>query len=419
MKDQMQDWRIFQSYLLEKGLDPDQFEWNCAGFPAILQVDNSREFRARLVKQLCMDLNITLEFRPVRKPEYGGFIESIWDTINDGIRNAKLRGRVFSLPKSREPVKCPKYRKPPRYNAKDDAAMTLDGFREWLFGYIVIDYSSDTKLRQNHSPNDVWTDGQRGDRLHPMGGALRLADPTEYLKLFYLSRIQASAILSEKGLRVDNILYTSEWLNEARKNRILKDGEKYEFRVSHLDIRWVWIMNPATDEVETLEAYKFDSKNKYTNQLLTKVILRGLGKVANCRSFCISKKNIDYLRQLIEVPKKDEKTVSNPMGLITEKLARRGKLNVKDRRILENLTKTPEGRQKLTAAGIIAQLEDGTLPVPSEEPSPPISETPPIESVETEIDEPAEVGDSMTTDTEQALREMLFWDTDDEEEDEE
>ncbi|MHA1232037.1 MAG: hypothetical protein ACTSRP_13215 [Candidatus Helarchaeota archaeon] len=60
------------------------------GLLAILEVDNGMDFRANLVKYFCMEQKITLEFKPIKTPEFGGFVESVWATINDGIRGVKL-----------------------------------------------------------------------------------------------------------------------------------------------------------------------------------------------------------------------------------------------------------------------------------------------------------------------------------------
>lgn len=407
-KDQLIDWKIFKSQLMEKGLDPDQYEFVCGGFPALVQVDNSLEFRSKLVRRLCIELNITLEFRRVKTPEYGGFIESVWDTINDGIRNAGLKGRVYSLPKSREVVKRPKFFIPPEYNPKDEACYTLDEFREWFFYYMVVSYSADARARQNHSPNEIWSDGLRGDNHQPMGGALRILDPAEYQRLDFQSKIPVEKTLSQKGLRYKNIYYSSKWLIEARKNRILKDGQRYEFRVSHRDLRWAWIINPVTNEIETLEAYKYDGDDRITDFLR-----QGLGKNPKFKDFCISLKAIEYVRENLGECEKDSQEMSSVMKSVTEKLAKKGKFNKKERRLFESLSKTREGREELAAAGIIAQFKEGTLPMLNITESTSISNSNefPILQNEPELDEEIVIPKlSMTSDANKAIKSMVFWD---------
>ncbi len=351
-KDQLQEWRIFESQIIEDGIDPEQFKSPCGGFPTRIQVDNGRDFRANLVKEFCMNNNITLEFRPVKTPEFGGFIESVWDTINDAIRGAKLAGRVFSRPKSREPVKRPKFKIPPNYNAKKDAKLTLEEFHEWLFTYLIVNYSTDTKARQNHSPNEIWDDGLRGKNQQPMGGALRLLTPSEYLKFDYQSKITVSAVISQKGFRYKNILYSSNWLNEARKERILKDGQKYEFKVSHWDIRRAYILNPQNNDIKVLEAYNYDGDDR-----ITKLVLRGLGKEPGYISFPISMNMINYFRKKLGTSEYDDKDRALIMERITKKMREKAKLTKKEQKYLDNLIKTEEGREKLSAVSLMTQMD--------------------------------------------------------------
>ncbi|HME50653.1 MAG TPA: TnsA endonuclease N-terminal domain-containing protein [Candidatus Lokiarchaeia archaeon] len=352
-KEQLKEWTVFQSGLIEKGLDPNQYHYSCSGYPTMIQVDNGKDFQAESVKNLCMSLNITLESRPVKTPEYGGFIESIWDTINDAIRNDQLPGCVYSKPKSREPCKQPKFQEPPGYDARKTSTWTIDQFGEWLFAYIVTRYSVDARARQNHSPDDVWNDGLRGDNYQPLGGMPRLLQPEDYKKLDYLSKIDANCILSARGLRYKNMLYTSDWLIDARKKKIVKDGETVEFKVSHDDIRIVWMLDPETETIETLEAYNYDGDDRIKN-----FILKGLGKIKGYRDFFISLKMVEYAKEIIGKSDKDMNSSSSVMDLITKKLAEKGKINKKDGRFIQTLAKTQDGKEEINLAGTIAQLDE-------------------------------------------------------------
>ncbi|MFX1257490.1 MAG: TnsA endonuclease N-terminal domain-containing protein [Promethearchaeota archaeon] len=351
------DWKRFEATLIKEGKNPENYSYECGGLPAILQVDNGMDFRANLVRDFCMEKNITLEFRPIKTPEFGGFVESVWDTINDGIRGAKLPGRVFSRPKSRESVKRPKFNIPPDYNPKDEASLTLDVFREWLFMFLVVKYSSSTKARQMHSPNEVWRDGLRGDNHQPIGGALRLITKEEYSKFDFQTRITTSSKLSQKGLRYRNILYSSKWLIKARKQRILRDGEKYEFKISKWDIRFAYIINPETRKIEQLEAYKYDGDDR-----ITKFILRGLGKEPGYISYTISMKMIEDARKTLSktIVLKEESMMIIEQA--TEKAKKVAEQNIKERKIIEGLMKTKTGKKKVSAAKIIAKMDEKPVP---------------------------------------------------------
>jgi len=356
-KKELTDWKIFEANLMKEGKDPEEYSYECGGLPAILQVDNGKDFTANLVKNLCMIQNMTLEFRPIKTPEYGGFVESVWDTINDGIRGAKLPGRVFSLPKSRETVNRPKIKIPPDHNAKNESALTLDELREWLFIFFVVKYSLSTKARQMHSPNEMWQDGLTGDNHQPIGGALRLLTKEEYDVFDFQTRITVSSKLSQKGLRHRNILYSGKWLIEARKRRVLKDGEKYEFKISNWDIRYAYIIDPTTREIEMLEAYKYDGDDR-----ITKFLLRGLGKEPGYKSFTISIKMIQNARIMLKKTMVLKEESMMVIEQATEKARKIAEENIKERKIIDGLMKTKTGRKKVSVAKTIAKMDEKPVP---------------------------------------------------------
>ncbi|MFX0102401.1 MAG: TnsA endonuclease N-terminal domain-containing protein [Candidatus Hodarchaeota archaeon] len=352
-KEKTDTWKEFESSLISNGLDPNQFHYSCAGYPTILQVDNGKNFQAESVKQFCLDLNITLESRPVRMPEYGGFIESIWDTINDEIRNSKLPGRVYSRPKSREQCKRPKFIKPPGYDARKTSEWTIDQFGRWLFTYIVTKYSSDTRARQNHSPDETWEDGLEGVRFQPIGGALLIMNENTRDKLVYMSKISANCIISNRGLRYKNIFYTSDWFTDARKKRILEDGEVINFKVSHLDIRYAWLINPKTRGIEVLEAYNYDGDDRIKNFLL-----KGVGKLKGYRSFPISLKMIQHAKKMIGKNNSNKTDSKSIMDIVVTEISEKGKVGKKNRRFIQSLSKSDKGREKIELAGIVAQMDE-------------------------------------------------------------
>jgi len=361
-KERLCEWNIFESKLIKEGLNPYHYKYPCAGFPSIIQVDNGRDFRANLVKEFCMDLNITLEFRPIRTPEYGGFVESVWDTINDYIRGVKLPGRVFSLPKSRKSVKKPKFQAPPGYDPKKEAALTYDDFREVFFGFLVLRYSTEPKAHQIHSPNELWIDGLRGEKFQPMGGALRVLNSSEYNEFNFKAKITTSSVLSQKGFRYKNILYSSVWLREARKNKILEDGKRYDFKVSHWDIRYAHIINPINNEIEILEAYNYDGDDRLTN-----FILKGLGKKSGYKNFTISLNMIKTIKKILG---KSQGNINDNLLIIdniNKKMFNKAKSNKKEQKLLEDLSKTKKGREKINAAKIIAQMDDEPIIIPRQE----------------------------------------------------
>ncbi len=352
-KRQTKEWLYLEKWIVNEGYQAGQYALPCSGFPARIQVDNSKEFNAKSVKDFCMSLNITLEFRPVRTPEYGGSIESLWDTINDDIRGAKLGGRVYPLPKSREAISNPKIKIPPGYNAKKTASLTFNQFKDWLFSFITIKYSTTLRADQEQSPNELWKDGICGDRHQPMGGALKIVSPSEFQMLDFQSKISRSAQLSEKGIRYKNILYTSDWLIEARKRGVLKDKQFYEFKISNWDVRTIMMKDPETNRIEILEARKYVKDDR-----INKLLLRSMGKIGNYREFPLSRNAIEYFRKSLGETQYDSDEADVIMANMMKELAKTSKANIKERKLFENLSKTKEGREEISAVSLLAQLKD-------------------------------------------------------------
>lgn len=361
-KEETQEWKMFEVHLLKNKKDPSKFKYPCAGFPAIIQVDNGKDFQANDLKKFCLDLNITLEYRPVKTPDYGGFIESTWDTINDGIRNAQLPGRVYPVPKTREPVIRPKFKNPVDYDPKKDAKLTIDEFAEWLFEFLVIQYSNGVRQRHLQSPGEIWCDGLCGANHQPLGGALRTASKPELETLVFQSKRTICKALSRHGFRSQNILYSSQWLDEARKARVLKDKKKYDLKISHWDVRYAYIINPETHEIETLTAYKYDGDNR-VNEFLR----RGLGYISTFKPFPIPLSLIETIQTKLGSTATDGKVNMATWELTAKKVQERSKRNKSERRLLDNLARTAEGKEKLTQSAIIAQLDEGAIIVPSKQ----------------------------------------------------
>ncbi|MCY3410935.1 MAG: DDE-type integrase/transposase/recombinase [Candidatus Heimdallarchaeota archaeon] len=334
-KNKLKAWNLFEGFLIKKGKNPDNFKWNASGFPGKIQVDNSLDFRARSIKKMCMDQNITLEFRPIKTPEYGGFIESIWDTINDAIRNENLPGKVFSLPKMRKASKKPKFTAPKNYNPKKEAQLTFYEFSQWIYAFIILKFNSGKRSRQKNSPNQIWKDGKEGLNKQSLGGALKILDMDEFHYLNYTSKEENTSVLSERGFRNHNVYYSSKWLREARKQMILRDGEKYTYKVSKWDRRFIWMKDPQDNILHVLQCYNYEGDDR-----ILQLLLDGIKY-----NFEVPQDIIDHARSNIV----DDDTKRNQYDRIimfkeiTKKIKNNTKLTIKDKKLLENILKSDDG----------------------------------------------------------------------------
>jgi putative transposase len=80
-----------------------------------------------MLQKACKEYGISINWRPVKKPHWGGHIERLLGTFARDIH--ALPGTTFSDIKRRK-----------NYNSSAKAAMTLSELEEWLHVYIVEKY---------------------------------------------------------------------------------------------------------------------------------------------------------------------------------------------------------------------------------------------------------------------------------------
>jgi putative transposase len=102
-------------------------KWEMYGKPEILLLDNGPDFHSEALRRGCEDYGITLQYRPVKQPQYGGHIERLIGTLMQRVH--LLPGTTFSNPKARGD-----------YNSSARAIFTLSEFRGWLIEQITLWY---------------------------------------------------------------------------------------------------------------------------------------------------------------------------------------------------------------------------------------------------------------------------------------
>ncbi len=200
------------------------------GLPKRVQVDNSREFRSKHLEQFCMSYSIDLEFRPVRRPDKGGYIERFFGTINRRIRDDSLAGYAPPLkdrPSNYDPIK----------NA-EKGGMTILEFEKWLLTYLVKDYHLNTHDKLEKSHLEQYQSGIIG-----FGQALgtQPAVPADLEKLkFDILPISKWHRVNSYGIQWLENRYNSGDLANIRKKSQGK-LKKIQFRFDPADIRQVWV----------------------------------------------------------------------------------------------------------------------------------------------------------------------------------
>lgn len=98
------------------GVDAD---WPAEGLPETIHVDNAKEFRSRALRRGVEEHGISLQFRPIGAPHFGGHIERLIGTMMGAVH--LLPGSTFSNIKDRGD-----------YDSVSNSAMTLDELERWL-----------------------------------------------------------------------------------------------------------------------------------------------------------------------------------------------------------------------------------------------------------------------------------------------
>ncbi|GAW37408.1 transposon Tn7 transposition protein TnsB [Roseovarius sp. A-2] len=151
-----------QDWLDGLGIDAS---WPASGLPETIHVDNAKEFRSKAMKRGAEEHGISLQYRPIGAPHYGGHIERLIGTMMGAVH--LLPGSTFSSIKDRGD-----------YDSVANSAMTLDELERWLALEITRYHAErhrslgipplaawhdalgrrDTSLRQPYDPGGFWID---------------------------------------------------------------------------------------------------------------------------------------------------------------------------------------------------------------------------------------------------------------------
>lgn len=93
--------------------------WPASGLPETIHVDNAKEFRSKALRRGAEEHGISLQYRPIGAPHYGGHIERLIGTMMGAVH--LLPGSTFSNIKDRGD-----------YDSVANSAMTLDELERWL-----------------------------------------------------------------------------------------------------------------------------------------------------------------------------------------------------------------------------------------------------------------------------------------------
>ena len=207
-----------------------QGEWNIFGISRAFGLDNAKEFRSNNLQRICEELGITISWRPVKKPQFGGHIERLVGTSMSIVHT--LPGTTFSNIKERG-----------EYNSDKFSIMTLNELEQWYTMYIVNFYHKDIHSGIRMTPEKKYEQGIFGDDDNPGRGLPEKIDDEETFKISLLPTEERT--IQQSGVKIDKIQYYSDslrrWIKAKNKD---KTARKFIFKRDPRDISIIWFYDP-------------------------------------------------------------------------------------------------------------------------------------------------------------------------------
>lgn len=171
---------------------PDVQKWEVFGVPRTVLVDNGWEFIGRSFKDACEDAGISVEWAPVKTPEYKGIVERFFGTLNTGLFH-KLKGGV-----PHKPHLLSEYGIDPQA----EAVLLLSELNELIHQFVVEVYGRDFHTGMKAVPEQVWRSREAIDGI-------------EYVKDLRgldlgLSKVAGIRTLTRKGIEFNGLTYNSD-----------------------------------------------------------------------------------------------------------------------------------------------------------------------------------------------------------------
>ncbi|WP_421880432.1 Mu transposase C-terminal domain-containing protein [Pacificispira sp.] len=205
--------------------------WDVWGRMATLHADNGTDFRCKSVTDSCVEHGISIEWRPVGKPNWGGRIERLFGTIAKEFH--ALPGTTFSNIRDRE-----------GYDSAAKSALTLKEAQKWLLLWITGVYHERVHSQLGMSPRAMWERGILGDGKKQRGIGIppKHQDP-ERLRLDFLPCEERT--VQRSGITIDHVNYYSDEIRVWIGEKLGGLTPKFKVRRDPFDISKVFFLDPT------------------------------------------------------------------------------------------------------------------------------------------------------------------------------
>ena len=210
--------------------------WPCWGVMQRIHADNGKELRGNILRRACQEYSIDLEWRPVKTPHYGAYIERLLGTFNKEIHS--LPGTTFSSPSERG-----------EYDSEGQAVMTMTEFEKWIVTYITGVYHQRKHSSLLSSPMRQYEKGILGtEELLGRGLPRRIVDE-DRLRLDLMPFFERA--VQPYGVVVDEVHYYSDVLRRyvnAKEPSDTRKKRKFTFRRDPRDISTLYFFDPEVKD---------------------------------------------------------------------------------------------------------------------------------------------------------------------------
>jgi putative transposase len=195
------------------------------GIPNVLICDNGLEFHSHLLKRLCVELNIDLQFCPKHQPRYKGKIERVLGTLNREVCH-RIAGTSFSNISQRAD-----------YDSIAKACVSLNQLRELVMDWVLNDYSQRIHRTTKRVPTKLWTEGLQ---------VIEPNLPESVLSLQFALTQQIRRTLTNSGIDLYELNYYSTSLQvlRTRSTKNFKVTVRYDVE----DMGAIWVLDDQSND---------------------------------------------------------------------------------------------------------------------------------------------------------------------------
>lgn len=206
-------------------------EWPVFGIPNQIHTDNGKDFRAKLLERGCLANQISIMHRPVKRPQFGPYIERFFRTLNTKF-NHTLPGTTFS-----------NIRQKGKYDSSKNAHLTLKDLEKLLLRFIADQYHNENHNGLGTTPLQKWKEGLEAYGIQPT-----MPRNVERFRQDFLCFVDPDGKrrIERDGVHFKDLVYYASELEILSKYEQNKKKE-YLVRYDPSDLRYLYIYDDERD----------------------------------------------------------------------------------------------------------------------------------------------------------------------------